>query len=233
MAAAQEERVREAANIAANAKRHLFPAIAALGIAMLSVTYDGYGDDGNIEGASATWADGSPVADDDPVWDQEVAQQAVRAAAPARDRRARRRAALMDHLFEEDIFELVALPPAEPGNVSRLPELAFRADAWLPSEEATLRRLFEADESIEDIALALRRPLSGVRTRISDLGMRRRSTRPWTEFDDQHLMRRYGEDPTSVIALEIGRTTSAIYARAAMLGLTEGNPPPYTAWEDA
>lgn len=139
----------------------------------------------------------------------------------------------MDHLFEEDIFELVALPPAEPGNMSRLPELAFRADAWLPSEEATLRRLFEADESIEDIALVLRRPLSGVRTRISDLGMRRRSTRPWTEFDDQHLMRRYGEDPTSVIALEIGRTTSAIYARAAMLGLTEGKPPPYTAWEDA
>ena len=40
-----------------------------------------------------------------------------------------------------------------------------------------------------------------------------------------------GTTAASGIACELGRTPAAIYARAGVLDLTEGNPPAYTKWE--
>ncbi|RDE04249.1 DNA cytosine methyltransferase [Sphingomonas aracearum] len=42
-----------------------------------------------------------------------------------------------------------------------------------------------------------------------------------------------GSGPTATLALDFGRSCSAIYARAGCLELTEGNPPEWTEWEDA
>src|SRR3546814_4116544 len=65
------------------------------------------------------------------------------------------------------------------------------------------------------------------------LGLRRNSARPWTEFDDAELVRRYGSDPTAAIASHLGRSCAAVYARAGFLDLTDVNPPDWTGWEDA
>lgn len=130
-------------------------------------------------------------------------------------------------------FDLVELQPCVVERTAPLREMAFRADAWSPDEEAELRRRFAADESIEDIAGGIGRPLHGVRARIDLLGLRRNSARPWIEDDDLELVDRYGAEPASAIALSLGRSVSSVYVRANLLKLTQPAPPPYDAWEDA
>lgn len=131
-----------------------------------------------------------------------------------------------------DIVELAPAPchvlPAAP-----LREMAYRADAWTPQESERLRALFLDDTAISDMALALGRGRAAVSERIALLGLRRNSTRSWTELDDAELTRRYGTEPTANIASDLGRSCSAVYARASILELTDGNPPEWSPWEDA
>ena len=114
-----------------------------------------------------------------------------------------------------------------------LREVAYRGDAWLPEEVDRLRAGFLADEDLQGIAGALDRTLGAVRTKVAELGLRRDSSRPWAVLEDEHLARHYGVQATSTVASDLGRTCAAVYARAGVLGLTEGNPPPYTRWEVA
>lgn len=130
------------------------------------------------------------------------------------------------------IVELVPCS-ARPDSGGPLREMAFRKDSWAPHELDELRRRFEADQSLDEIAEALERGRFGVADKIAVLGLRRNSTRPWTDTEDDELIRRYGEIATAEIALALGRSCAAIYARASLLGLTDGNPAPWTKWEDA
>ena len=133
-------------------------------------------------------------------------------------------------------FDLVELAPCpEPPYVANVPlrEIAFRPDAWLPEEVATLKARFAADDCLQAIADDLKRPLSGVRSKLGDLGLRRNSHQPWSELDQAYLAQHYGILPTSSVAAALGRTPAAVYAQAGIAGLTEGNPPQYTAWEIA
>jgi hypothetical protein len=134
-----------------------------------------------------------------------------------------------------DLIELVPCPASSPAPSTGAPlrELAFREDAWLPAEIDRLHALFRADESVEDIAAGLHRGLHGVRGKIAELGLRRHSTRPWTGMDDACLAQSYGQEAASTIAAALGRSVGAIYARATLLGLTEGAAPAYTPWEIA
>ena len=131
-----------------------------------------------------------------------------------------------------DIVELAPAPKFD-SVTAPLREMVLRADAWTPGETERLRDLFLADTALADIAVALGRGRSAVAERVTLVGLRRNSTRPWTEFDDAELIRRYGQEPTAAIASHLGRSCSAIYARAGILDLTEGNPPEWTPWEDA
>lgn len=134
--------------------------------------------------------------------------------------------------LDADVVELAPAP--RPFLESQpLREMAYRADAWTPAESGRLRALFLEDIAISDIALALARGRAAVAERIALLGLRRNSTRTWTELDDAELTRRYGAEPTATIASDLGRSCSAVYARARLLDLTEGNPPEWTSWEDA
>lgn len=138
---------------------------------------------------------------------------------------------MQDLAFE--LVELVPCPvPARDGPGLALREVAFREDAWLPEDIDGLRRRFAADEDLQEIADALGRTLAAVRTKVQDLGLRRNSSRPWTEADDAYLAEHYGHEATSVIAATLGRSCGAVYARAGLLGLTEGNAP-YSDWEVA
>lgn len=132
------------------------------------------------------------------------------------------------------IVELVALaPPALAARPRPIAEFAFRADAWLPDELARLHELFHADTAIDAISTDLGRTLHAVCTKIYELGLRRNSSRPWSEEEDRLLERDYGAEAASEIAAVLGRSCAAVYARAGILGLTEGSPPRYSAWEDA
>src|SRR3546814_3506661 len=51
--------------------------------------------------------------------------------------------------------------------------------------------------SLADIAAEIGRGRAAVAERVTLLGLRRSSVRPWTEFDDAELVRRYGSDPRS------------------------------------
>ncbi len=131
-----------------------------------------------------------------------------------------------------DVVELVPWsPPAAPPGSPKLREVAFRQDVWLPDEIDHLRTRFRADDDLQEIADGLDRPLCGVRSKIADLGLRRNSSRPWTEMDDAYVVQNYGIEATSTAAAALGRSAAAIYARAGFLGLTEGNAPTYTEWE--
>lgn len=129
------------------------------------------------------------------------------------------------------IVELTPCPPRR-GAVPLI-EMPFRSNAWLADEIARLKEMFAADEPVEAIAEELERGLHGVRDKIVKLGLRRNSKRPWNDFEDQLLLERYGTVPAADIALAIGRSCASVYVRAAMLDLTEGNPPAYSEWEDA
>lgn len=133
------------------------------------------------------------------------------------------------------VVELIARAEHLPTFVAARPlgEMPFRASAWNPSEMLELRKMFAEDESTEAIAEAIARPVHGVRSKICALGLRRNSTRLWTETEDAELRRRYGIEPTAALAQYLGRGCAAVYARAGTLGLTEGNPPEWTEWEDA
>ncbi|WP_288806380.1 hypothetical protein [uncultured Novosphingobium sp.] len=134
---------------------------------------------------------------------------------------------------EPILVELVACPAPPPRPSGALGEMVFRPDAWTPADVRLLRQMFADDRTIGEIASALGRRRAGVADRIYGLGLRRHSRRPWSEFEDTELIRRYGHDASAQIASDFGRSCQAIYARAALLELTEGNAPAWTAWEDA
>lgn len=46
-----------------------------------------------------------------------------------------------------------------------------------------------------------------------------RTRKLWSPSDDQLLMKRYPHESTAVLAAEMGRTTSSVYARADLLGV--------------
>lgn len=131
------------------------------------------------------------------------------------------------------VVELVACPSPLPRPSGSLGEMAYRQNAWTPGETGLLRQMFTDDCAIDEIAEALGRGRAAVADRISMLGLRRHSSRPWTEFEDAELTRRYGQDATATIAADLGRSCVAAYARASVLDLTEDNPPAWTPWEDA
>jgi len=132
-----------------------------------------------------------------------------------------------------DLVELAPCPASAAATTTALREMTFRADAWLPEEDAELRRRFLADEAIADIAAAIGRGFHAVRARIHWHGLRRNSARPWTPEEEAELIGRYGSDSPAAIARDLGRGVSAIYARAQLLSLSETGAADYDPWEDA
>lgn len=137
---------------------------------------------------------------------------------------------MLDLLF--DLIELVPCPAStRDGPGLPLREIAYREDAWLPEEIDRLRAWFGDDEDLGEVAVRLGRTLAAVQTKVVELGLRRNSSRLWSDLDDDYMTRHYGTEATSAVAAALGRSCGAVYARAGLLGLTEGNAPAYTAWE--
>ncbi len=136
-------------------------------------------------------------------------------------------------MIDIDVVELVAHAPSPQDPVmARLHEVAFRPDAWLPSDLARLAAMFREEASLGEIAGALGRTIRAVSTKIYELGLRRGTSRQWTPEDDALLMQHYPTAAAGAVAGLLGRTTCAIYARAGVLGLTEPQAALWTEWED-
>lgn len=132
--------------------------------------------------------------------------------------------------LDADVVELVACPAR---TAAPLREIAFRADAWLPDEDRQLRELFAADVAIAEIAATIGRGFHAVRARIDLIGLRRNSSRAWTDEEDAELVSRYRTVTCAQLALELGRSVPAVYARANLLAVSEFAAPDYDGWEDA
>jgi len=130
-------------------------------------------------------------------------------------------------------FDVVELVPVTSPATAPLREIGFRADVWLPAEDALLRQLFAADMCLSDIAERVGRSFQATRNRVCVLGLRRNSTRPWLPEEDAEMTARYGTEAAASIALSLGRSVSAVYVRAALLKLSDPGAAPYDEWEDA
>jgi hypothetical protein len=119
------------------------------------------------------------------------------------------------------IVELVPLAAPVPKASAPLGEMQYRSDSWIPDEVRALRQLFNDDTPLPEISEALGRGLQGVRDKVCTLGLRRHSTRPWSEFEDHELIQTYGQEPAATIASRLGRSCGAVYTRAAFLGLAK------------
>ena len=94
----------------------------------------------------------------------------------------------MTYILPCDLVELVPCPAMSPaGPAAPLKELPFRKDSWLPDEITALRAAFAADADLQAIANQLARTLNAVRSKISELGLRRNSSQPWSELEDAYL----------------------------------------------
>lgn len=133
-----------------------------------------------------------------------------------------------------DVVELAPwIPPAQPAPAPQLREVAFHVAAWLPEEDATLRRMFADDAPIAEIAETIGRPFQGTRARITALGLRRNSARQWLPEEEAELLARYGTEPCATIAQDLGRSVAATYGRAQVLSLSGEIAPDWSDWEDA
>lgn len=131
-----------------------------------------------------------------------------------------------------DLVELAPHVPAAAVPHPHLREVSFTANAWLPDEDDTLRRMFAADASLADIAAELDRPFHGTRSRVCQLGLRRNSARPWLAEEDAEVLARYGTESCASIAQDLGRSVNATYARAWLLGVSEEISADWDEWED-
>ncbi|MFT4055136.1 MAG: hypothetical protein QM681_11575 [Novosphingobium sp.] len=136
--------------------------------------------------------------------------------------------------LDADIVELTPFVPELETSMSvPLAEMAFRANAWLPDEILRLRTAFCDDRTVVEIAAEPGRSRASISTRLHDLGLRRNSSRSWSDWEDEELARRYGDVSVATLAARLGRGVSALYARAQLLGLSEPGHLPYGGWEDA
>ena len=91
--------------------------------------------------------------------------------------------------------------------------------AWTEPELRRLRRLYPRTRTA-DIARALGRPLSGVKTKANDLGLRKPVIgRKWTAREIRTLRALYADTPAAEIAAALGRQRHEIYYQASALKL--------------
>lgn len=94
---------------------------------------------------------------------------------------------------------------------------------WIPSEDHHLVSAYRHVPTAS-IAVELRRTLTAVKQRVSDLNLTRATPR-WNPDEDAFLRQNYQKLSTQLISEKLGRTTGGIYSRAWQIGLMESIPP--------
>jgi hypothetical protein len=118
----------------------------------------------------------------------------------------------------------------DPGGPPSLPRLGNngRWPRWTRAEDERLREAYGAGEALGDVAAELGRPLRGVSSRAVKIGISGDhalgrggfiKSDDWSENEKRQLRELYGTRPIEYVAAAIGRSKSATYQRAFVLGL--------------
>jgi len=93
---------------------------------------------------------------------------------------------------------------------------------WNADEIASLERCYANGESVKAWAAAHGRPLSGVRWKARELGLRHPVSRgPYTRAEDEAIRAAYAQGRSiAACARALGRPLRSVYQRAAKIGLT-------------
>ncbi len=93
---------------------------------------------------------------------------------------------------------------------------------WTDAEIDIIRANYAAKGAIW-VATVLERPLSGVYTQATKLGLRKTRNDgyvpPWTDDEDEQIRAGYAEIGASALAKKLGRSVGAVYNRAHILGI--------------
>ena len=112
--------------------------------------------------------------------------------------------------------------------------------AWVPEEDALLRKAYETNASLTPLRTRLGRSPHSIRWRSEALGLRGTHAHRdgfrlgpiWSEADEQTLRAGYGKIPSRELARSLGRTPAAMFSRANILGLVHGYIRGFTEDED-
>jgi hypothetical protein len=92
--------------------------------------------------------------------------------------------------------------------------------SWSEDEVKLLKKLY-SDGGAGEIAKRTGRPLTAVRQKAYNMGIKTRENRLWSADEIRHLKRLYPSEIVQSIADKLGRSYRAVVAKAHKLGLTE------------
>lgn len=94
--------------------------------------------------------------------------------------------------------------------------------------------MYASQMDVSEIAAALDRPVEGLRSKVTHMGLRRTAKGNWTESEIEILKAGYavGEKPHA-IAARLGRPVAGVFDKAHKMGLKLPNRRPWTPEEDA
>ena len=90
--------------------------------------------------------------------------------------------------------------------------------SWTKDDIKLLRKLYP-DGNTKLIAEKLCRPLTAVRQKAYDIGLKTDSYRYWPKEDLELLIRLYPETRTEELAMQLGRSQGSVKTKARQLGL--------------
>jgi len=90
--------------------------------------------------------------------------------------------------------------------------------SWTKDDIALLKQLYPQG-NIRMIARRLNRPLTAVRQKAYDIGMKTDTYRYWSEDDLKLLARLYANSTTQELVRRLGRSAGSIKTKALQLGL--------------
>lgn len=108
--------------------------------------------------------------------------------------------------------------------------------AWLPEEDALLRKAYAHGSSLTPLRTRLGRTRHSIKWRAEHLGLNGthnhengfRGGPDWSEADIAYLREHYGSMPNAALAKQLGRSKLAVSTRANVLGLVHGYIRPWS-----
>ncbi len=93
---------------------------------------------------------------------------------------------------------------------------------WSDDEVDLLRKHFSKGK-VRKVVELTGRPLSTVRQKAYDIGLKSGQKRPWSTQEKEQLKNLYKSHTPSEIAKRIGRTAAAVTTQSSAMGLAEGH----------
>lgn len=91
-----------------------------------------------------------------------------------------------------------------------------------PKEDVKLLRKLYKSKTLKELAIIFKKDMYAVGMKANDLGLRKRSYKPWRTKGKERVKQEYGRTPTRQLARELGRDPRSIYSLVKQLHLHVG-----------